>query len=140
MKATNAVIGGEGNGGVIYPKSHYGRDALVGIGFFLTLLANKGVKMTELRKSYPSYFITKTKISLDESLDLSAILESIAADYSNELINREDGIRIDFEDSWVHLRKSNTEPIIRVIGEAGTKEASEKLTHRFLDELKGKAS
>ena len=139
MKETNAVIGGEGNGGVIYPGSHYGRDALIGIGFFLTLLAEKDLKMTELRKTYPSYYITKTKIALDDSIDLGGILEEIADDYSSEEINREDGIRIDFDNSWVHLRKSNTEPIIRVIGEAGTREESEKLTHRFLEELKAKA-
>jgi len=139
MKETNAVIGGEGNGGVIYPASHYGRDALVGIGLFLTLLAERNCSVSELRKGYPPYFITKTKISLEEGIDLEGILESIASDYLDESINKEDGIRIDFKDSWVHLRKSNTEPIIRVIGEASTKEKSEQLTYRFLDELKEKA-
>lgn len=120
MKATNAVIGGEGNGGVIYPASHYGRDALVGIALFLTLLAKSGKKVTELRKTYPDYFISKNKIELTPDIDVDNILLTIKKQYQQFEVNDIDGVKIDFPTGWVHLRKSNTEPIIRIYSEAGS--------------------
>ena len=114
MKAVHAVIGGEGNGGVIYPESHYGRDALVGIALFLSSLAHKGCTASELRKSFPTYFIAKNRIDLTPSTDVDAILAKVKDLYKNETVNDIDGVKIDFADKWVHLRKSNTEPIIRV--------------------------
>ena len=120
MKAVNAVIGGEGNGGVIYPESHYGRDALVGIALFLSNLAHKGCKVSELRATYPNYFIAKNRIDLTPSTDVDAILERVKELYKDEQVNDIDGVKIDFADKWVHLRKSNTEPIIRVYSEAAT--------------------
>ena len=127
MKEVGAVIGGEGNGGVIYPESHYGRDALVGIALFLSLLAQKGKKVSELRKEYPNYFIAKNRIDLTPSTDVDAILEKVKEMYSNEQVNDIDGVKIDFADKWVHLRKSNTEPIIRVYSEAATMEEADDL-------------
>lgn len=127
MKRTGAVIGGEGNGGVIYPASHYGRDALVGVALFLTLLAKSGKKMTELRAGYPAYFIHKTKIQLSPEIDVDAILREVKKRYASEKITDIDGVKIDFPESWVHLRKSNTEPIIRIYSEAHTAEEAEKL-------------
>lgn len=127
MKQVGAVIGGEGNGGVIYPASHYGRDALVGIALFLTQLAQKGMKMSELRKSYPNYFMAKNRIDLQPSTDVDAILEKVKELYKNEQVNDIDGVKIDFADRWVHLRKSNTEPIIRVYSEAHTLEEAEAI-------------
>lgn len=127
MKATGAVIGGEGNGGVIYPAAHYGRDALVGVALFLTLLAKSGKKVSDLRGTYPSYDIYKTKVELQPSLDVDALLEAVKARFAGEKITDIDGVKIDFEDSWVHLRKSNTEPIIRVYAEAHTPEAAQQL-------------
>ena len=118
MKETGAVIGGEGNGGVIYPASHYGRDALVGVALFLTLLAKSGKKVTELRAGYPAYEIAKNKIELTPEIDVDAILEAVKAKFAGERITDIDGVKIDFADSWVHLRKSNTEPIIRIYAEA----------------------
>ncbi|MCQ2201389.1 MAG: phosphoglucosamine mutase [Bacteroidales bacterium] len=118
MKATNAVIGGEGNGGVIYPESHYGRDALVGIALFLSHLAHKGCKTSELRKTYPDYYISKNKVELSADVNVDAILESMKEKYKQERITDIDGVKIDFAESWVHLRKSNTEPIIRIYAEA----------------------
>ncbi len=120
MKETGAVIGGEGNGGVIYPASHYGRDALVGVALFLTLLAKSGKKVSELRKTYPASEIAKNKIELTPEIDVDAILEAVKQKYSGERITDIDGVKIDFADSWVHLRKSNTEPIIRIYSEAHT--------------------
>ncbi len=120
MKETNAVIGGEGNGGVIYPAAHYGRDALVGVALFLTLLADKKCSMTALKASYPSYEIIKDKIVLTPELDVDALLEKVAKQFENEELNTIDGVKIDFSNGWVHLRKSNTEPIIRVYAEAAT--------------------
>lgn len=120
MKATSAVIGGEGNGGVIYPESHYGRDALVGVALFLSLFAKKGKKVSELKKEYPQYAIAKNKIELTPTIDVDAILEAVKEKYSNETITDIDGVKIDFPNSWVHLRKSNTEPIIRIYSEAAT--------------------
>ncbi len=118
MKKTNAVIGGEGNGGIIYPESHYGRDALVGIALFLTLLAKKNIKTSELRDSYPSYFISKNKIELTPEINVDIILEKIAQKYSSYDVLTIDGVKINFDKEWVHLRKSNTEPIIRIYSES----------------------
>ena len=122
MKATGAVIGGEGNGGVIYPASHYGRDALVGIALFLTYLAKKQMTVSELRKTYPAYYMGKNRIDLTPDVDVDAILAKVKEIYANEEVNDIDGVKIDFPDKWVHLRKSNTEPIIRVYSEAGSPE------------------
>lgn len=129
MKETGAVIGGEGNGGVIYPTLHYGRDAMVGIALFLTLLAKSGKKVSELRKSYPAYDIYKTKIQLTPEINVDAILEAVKEKYANERITDIDGVKIDFADSWVHLRKSNTEPIIRIYSEAHTMAEAEALAN-----------
>jgi phosphomannomutase len=120
MKKIGAVIGGEGNGGVIYPELHYGRDALVGVALFLTHLAKKGKKVSELKKEYPAYAIAKTKVQLTPELNVDALLKAVKEKYANEKITDIDGVKIDFEDSWVHLRKSNTEPIIRVYSEASS--------------------
>ena len=122
MKATGAVIGGEGNGGVIYPASHYGRDALVGIALFLTYLAKKQMTVSELRKTYPAYYMAKNRIDLTPDVDVDAVLVKVKEIYANEEVNDIDGVKIDFPDKWVHLRKSNTEPIIRVYSEAGSPE------------------
>ena len=131
MKETGAVIGGEGNGGVIYPELHYGRDALVGVALFLTLLAKSGKKMTELRATYPAYEIYKTKIELTPDLDVDAILLAVKEKFAGEKITDIDGVKIDFPESWVHLRKSNTEPIIRIYSEAHTPEEAEALAGRI---------
>ncbi len=133
MKETNAVIGGEGNGGVIYPASHYGRDALVGIALFLSHLAHEGKKASELRASYPPYFIAKNRIDLTPSTDVDMILAKVKEMYKEEEINDVDGVKIDFADKWVHLRKSNTEPIIRVYSEASTMEAADALGKEIMD-------
>lgn len=135
MKATNAVIGGEGNGGIIYPESHYGRDALVGIALFLTHLAKQKVKVSHLRDSYPSYTISKNKIQLNDSINTDDVLESFKNKYSNQPINDVDGVKIEFDDSWVHLRKSNTEPIIRIYAESSSKENADALGQRFVKEI-----
>lgn len=127
MKEVGAVIGGEGNGGVIYPESHYGRDALVGIALFLSSLAHKGCKASELRASFPDYFIAKNRIDLTPSTDVDAILEKVKNMYRDEQVNDIDGVKIDFAGKWVHLRKSNTEPIIRVYSEASTMEEADAL-------------
>ena len=127
MKATGAVIGGEGNGGVIYPESHYGRDALVGVALFLSLLAKSGKKVSELKATYPQYAIAKNKIQLTPEINVDAILEAVKSRYEGDQITDIDGVKIDFKDSWVHLRKSNTEPIIRIYSEAHTTEEAERL-------------
>lgn len=127
MKECGAIIGGEGNGGVIYPEAHYGRDALVGVALFLTLLAKSGKKVSELKKEYPAYAIAKNKVELTPDIDVDAILESMKEKYSDERITDIDGVKIDFPTSWVHLRKSNTEPIIRIYAEAPTMAEAEKL-------------
>ncbi|MDR0612549.1 MAG: phosphoglucosamine mutase [Dysgonamonadaceae bacterium] len=127
MKATGAVIGGEGNGGVIYPESHYGRDALVGIGLFLTQLAKSGKTVSELRTQYPSYFMAKQRMELTPDTDVDALLNSLKKKYSAYPVNDIDGVKVDFPDKWVHFRKSNTEPIVRIYTEAPTKEEAEKL-------------
>lgn len=133
MKEVNAVIGGEGNGGVIYPESHYGRDALVGIALFLSSLAHKGCKVSELRKSYPNYFMAKNRIDLTPETDISAVLDRIKEIYANEKVTDIDGVKIDFTDKWVHLRASNTEPIIRVYSEAATQEEAEALGQKLMN-------
>lgn len=133
MKETNAVIGGEGNGGVIYPESHYGRDALVGIALFLSHLAHEGKKVSELRASYPNYYIAKNRIDLTPQTDVDALLAKVKDLYKAEEINDIDGVKIDFPDKWVHLRKSNTEPIIRVYSEAATMEAADELGKQIMD-------
>lgn len=133
MKRTGAVIGGEGNGGVIYPASHYGRDALVGVALFLTLLAKSGKSVSELRATYPAYSIHKTKVELKPELDVDALLLAVKAKYAGERITDIDGVKIDFADSWVHLRKSNTEPIIRVYAEAHTDALAAELARSVKD-------
>lgn len=127
MRRTGAVIGGEGNGGVIYPALHYGRDALVGVALFLTLLAKSGMKVSELKATYPQYSIAKTKLELRPEMDVDAILQAVEKHYAGERVTTIDGVKIDFDDSWVHLRKSNTEPIIRIYSEARTMEIASEL-------------
>ncbi len=136
MKKNNAIIGGEGNGGIIYPELHYGRDSLVGVALFLSLLAEKNMKVSALRKSYPSYFMSKNKIQLTPSLDVDAILKEIESRYANEDITTIDGVKIDFENSWVHLRKSNTEPIIRIYTEARAQDEADNLGLKIMNEIK----
>ena len=133
MKEVGAVIGGEGNGGVIYPESHYGRDALVGIALFLSSLAQKGMKASQLRKTFPAYFIAKNRIDLTPSTDVDAILVKVKEMFANEQVNDIDGVKIDFPDKWVHLRKSNTEPIIRVYSEAHTMDEADALGKQIMD-------
>lgn len=132
MKNVNAVIGGEGNGGVIYPESHYGRDALVGVALFLSHLAHKGCTASELKASYPEYFMAKNRIDLTPTADIDAILAKVKEVYSNEEIIDIDGVKINFANSWVHLRKSNTEPIIRVYSEASTLKEAEELGEKLI--------
>jgi len=136
MKRVGALIGGEGNGGVIYPALHYGRDALVGVALFLSLLVERKVKVSELRSSYPSYFMSKKKITLQKGMDVDALLERMSEAYKNEKISTLDGVKIDFKDAWVHLRKSNTEPIIRVYTEAKSESDASSLADRFIEEIK----
>ena len=135
MKDTGAVIGGEGNGGVIYPELHYGRDALVGVALFLTYFAGLSMSMSELRKTYPAYYASKNKIELTPEINADLILETIMNRYSNEKVNDIDGVKIDFAENWVHLRKSNTEPIIRVYTEAKTMAEADALAKRFISEI-----
>ncbi|MDC1504799.1 phosphoglucosamine mutase [Winogradskyella sp.] len=140
MKKNNVIIGGEGNGGIIYPDSHYGRDALVGVALFLSLLAEKQIKVSALRASYPSYFMSKKKIQLTPTLDVDGILSTMASNYSHEKLTTIDGVKIDFADSWVHLRKSNTEPIIRIYTEAPSQVAADTLADRIIGEIKAIAN
>ncbi|MFI2743463.1 phosphoglucosamine mutase [Zhouia sp. PK063] len=135
MKKNNTVIGGEGNGGIIYPESHYGRDALVGVALFLTHLAEKGGTVAALRASYPAYFMSKKKIELTPELDVDGILATIAKTYKAENLTTIDGVKIDFPENWVHLRKSNTEPIIRIYTEAHTQQEADVLADRFIAEI-----
>ena len=135
MKATDAVIGGEGNGGIIYPESHYGRDSLVGVALFLSHLANSKVSCKQLRDSYPAYFMSKNKIELTPQINVDAILSAIASTYKNEDVITIDGIKINFETEWVHLRKSNTEPIIRIYTESTSQQNADNLANRFIDEI-----
>ena len=136
MKEVGAVIGGEGNGGVIYPELHYGRDALVGTALFLTYLAKKGLTMTALRATYPSYFASKNKIQLTPAIDVDKVLREVKQRYAGEKVNDIDGVKIDFAESWVHLRKSNTEPIIRVYTEAKSPAEADALAQRFIGEIR----
>ncbi len=137
MKETNAVIGGEGNGGVIYPESHYGRDALVGIALFLSMMAEKQQKVSRIRKSYPEYFISKNKIQLDESIDVDGILKKLEKKFKKNPLHTIDGLKIEFPETkeWVHLRKSNTEPIIRIYSESESAEKADALAKMIMDEI-----
>lgn len=136
MKDTKAIIGGEGNGGIIYPDSHYGRDALVGIALFLSHLAREKKKCSILRKKYPNYFMSKNKIELPKNLNVDTLLKKVATHYKNENIQTIDGVKIDFPEEWVHLRKSNTEPIIRIYTESSTQEKAENLAKEIINLLK----
>ncbi len=136
MKEKNAVIGGEGNGGIIYPELHYGRDSLVGVALFLTYLAEENKTVSELRAGYPSYFMGKNKIELTPNIDVDALLTKVEKNYQNEELSTVDGVKIDFENSWVHLRKSNTEPIIRIYTEAKTQTEADELGERIISEIK----
>ena len=139
MKEVGAVIGGEGNGGVIYPESHYGRDALVGIALFLSSMAQKGCKASELRASYPNYFMAKNRIDLQPGTDVDALLVKVKAKFEGRddvKVTDIDGVKLDFADCWVHMRKSNTEPIIRVYSEAKSMEEAQKIAEKMADELK----
>lgn len=136
MKAQNAIIGGEGNGGVIYPASHYGRDALVGIALFLTQLAKSGKKVSELRAEYPSYFMSKQKIDLTPDIDIDKLLQQIKEKFAHEQVTDIDGVKIDFPDKWVHLRKSNTEPIIRIYSEAKSQQEAEAIGSQIIEIIK----
>ena len=135
MKETNAVIGGEGNGGVIYPEIHYGRDALVGIALFLTFMAKTGKKPSQIRQFYPNYFISKNKITLEPDMNVDQILERMALKYSKYKVNRIDGVRIDFENDWVHLRKSNTEPIVRIYTESNSEAKANHLAQKMITDI-----
>ena len=136
MKANKAVIGGEGNGGIILPEAHYGRDALVGIALFLSLLAEKQLSVSALKKTYPLYFMSKKKIDLKPTIDVDGLLQLIENKYAHEPLTTVDGVKIDFADSWVHLRKSNTEPIIRIYTEAPSQQQADELADRFIGDLK----
>ena len=140
MKKNKAIIGGEGNGGIIYPELHYGRDALVGVALFLSLLAEKQMKTSELRATYPNYFMSKKKIELTPTLDVDAILKAMEERYQNEKLTTIDGVKIDFSNSWVHLRKSNTEPIIRIYTEAPSQNEADKLADKVISEIKAIAN
>lgn len=135
MKKNKVVIGGEGNGGIIYPDAHYGRDALVGVALFLSLLAEKKMSVSELRKTYPNYFMSKKKIELTPGLDVDGILKAMENRYQNEQLTTIDGVKIDFSESWVHLRKSNTEPIIRIYTEAKSQDEANALADKFIEEI-----
>jgi phosphomannomutase len=143
MKKNNAIIGGEGNGGIIYPELHYGRDSLVGVALFLTHLANKKMSVSALRASYPEYYMSKNKIELTPQIDVDAILEALTQKYKNDSstgsLSTIDGVKIDFAENWVHLRKSNTEPIIRIYTEAASQEKADALALRIIDEIKAVA-
>ncbi len=136
MKKYNAVIGGEGNGGIIYPTLHYGRDALVGIALFLTYLAEQNISCKSLRNTYPNYYMSKNKIDLDLSVDISRIFNTIQLKYSSNKLNTIDGLKIDFDQGWVHLRRSNTEPIIRIYSESTSQDKAEELSQDFINQIK----
>jgi len=136
MKATNAIIGGEGNGGIIYPELHYGRDALVGIALFLSHLAKTGMTTLELRKSYPNYFISKNKIDLKAGIDTDDVLKKMHNKYEHQPVNTIDGVKIEFDKEWVHLRKSNTEPIIRIYAESKDEQTAQQLAQRIISDIK----
>jgi phosphomannomutase len=136
MKKTGAIIGGEGNGGIIYPASHYGRDSLVGVALFLSHLAKLKISCKQLKDSYPSYFMSKNKIQLTPQINVDDILNTIAINYKKEDVNTIDGVKINFETQWVHLRKSNTEPIIRIYTESTSQKNADDLANRFIAEIK----
>lgn len=136
MKETNAIIGGEGNGGIIYPESHYGRDSLVGVALFLTHLAQQNISVADLRASLPCYFMSKNKIELTPQINVDLLLKSMTEKYKNEDISTIDGVKIDFPTEWVHLRKSNTEPIIRIYTEGPSQKEADILAERFVSEIK----
>ena len=135
MKENNAVIGGEGNGGVIYPETHYGRDALIGIIFFISHLVEKNISVSELKKIYPQYFMNKSKVELSEKINTSHLLKKIENFYENEKINKEDGLKIDFKESWAHIRKSNTEMILRIYTEAKTEDKAKSLSKEIVEKI-----
>lgn len=137
MKDSDAVIGGEGNGGIIYPEAHYGRDSLVGVGLFLTHLAEKKISVSELRKEYPAYYMSKNKIQLTPDLDVDEVLATVKENHKQEEISTVDGVKIDFPENWVHLRKSNTEPIIRIYTEAKSQQEADELAEKMITEIKG---
>ena len=136
MKEKNAVIGGEGNGGIIYPELHYGRDSLVGVALFLTHLAKENKTVSELRATYPAYFMGKKKIELTPDIDVDALLIKVQEEFKNEEISTVDGVKIDFDDNWVHLRKSNTEPIIRIYTEAFSQKEADDLGDKMIEKIK----
>jgi phosphomannomutase len=136
MKETQAVIGGEGNGGVIYPELHYGRDALVGIALFLSHLAKFGKTASRLKATFPGYHISKNKISLTPEVDVEEILQKVKEKYKNQPINTEDGVKIEFDKSWVHLRRSNTEPIIRIYSEADSVITADNIAQKIMSDIK----
>ncbi len=136
MKEAGAIIGGEGNGGVILPELHYGRDALVGVALFLTYLAKSGKRCSTLRAGFPSYFISKNKIQLSPEMNVDAILESIAEKYKRQPVSKVDGVRIEFDNEWVHLRKSNTEPIIRIYSESDSENKAESIARKIIDDIR----
>jgi phosphomannomutase len=136
MKETNAIIGGEGNGGVILPELHYGRDALVGIAIFLTHLAKSGKSVSALRASYPNYFISKNKIELTPEINVDHVLEQIKEKYKKQPVNTIDGVKIEFDKEWVHLRKSNTEPIIRIYSESKSMTTANNIAKKIIQDIK----
>ena len=136
MKATQAIIGGEGNGGVIYPELHYGRDALVGTALFLSYMARSGKNCIEIRSLYPEYTISKNKIELKDDIDIPKLLDSIAEKYASYDVNRADGVKIDFEDCWVHVRSSNTEPILRIYAEALTENIADNIAKKIMLDIR----
>ncbi|MCY1525825.1 Phosphomannomutase/phosphoglucomutase [compost metagenome] len=136
MKATGAIIGGEGNGGIIYPESHYGRDALVGVALFLSHLAQSGKTISALRSSYPAYHISKNKITLTPEMDIDALLLNVQDKYRHYPHSTIDGLKIEFEKEWVHLRRSNTEPIIRIYSEAENETTAENLANKIISDIK----
>jgi phosphomannomutase len=136
MKSTNAIIGGEGNGGVILPELHYGRDALVGVAIFLTHLAKYGKSCSMLRKSYPNYYISKNKIELTPEIDVDKVLVNVKEKYAKQPVNTVDGVKIEFDKEWVHLRKSNTEPIIRIYSESESVSTADALAKKIIEDIK----
>ena len=136
MKEVNAVIGGEGNGGIILPELHYGRDALVGIALFLSHLATSGKSCSQLRGEYPNFFMAKNKIELPDGTDVKAILKKMEEKYKKEKLNKEDGLKIEMDGDWVHLRASNTEPIIRIYSESSTKTTAENINRKIMDDIR----
>jgi phosphomannomutase len=135
MKETNAIIGGEGNGGIIYPELHYGRDALVGVALILSHMAKSGFSAAKLRSTYPNYTISKNKIDLPQNIDVDQLLNKVADKYSSHHINKIDGVKIDFDEEWVHLRKSNTEPIIRIYSESKSAQTAEVLAKKIIKDI-----